>query len=109
MIDKRLLRLKRKLRIRSKITGTQKRPRMAVYRSNKAFMIQLIDDGKQETLLSLSMRGKTIEKAKALGIEVAKKAVKKGITNVVFDRGGYRYHGSIKAVADGAREGGLKI
>jgi len=103
------LRQKRKARVRAKVTGTQKRPRLSVFRSNTAISAQIIDDIKGVTLLAQRMRGKTKVTGKALGLKVAKLALAKGIKTVVFDRSGYRFHGAVKEVADGAREGGLKI
>lgn len=108
---------KRKTRTRSKITGTAKKPRMSVYRSNMHMYVQFIDDVSRKTLLGFSDQqgeGKDakmpkIEKAKALGIFAAHKAKEQKITTVVFDRGSYAFHGRVKAVADGAREGGLEF
>lgn len=99
-------------RIRSKIHGTAAAPRLAVFRSTKHMYAQLIDDAKAVTLYASfdgAYRGKhtKTERAKKVGEEIAKKAKEAGITKVVFDRGGFPYHGRIKAVADGAREGGL--
>ncbi len=112
-ITKTQKRLRRHSRIRSKVSGTADLPRFAVYRSNRFIYAQLIDDEKAVTLLSLDSRkvkGNTpMEKAKNLGIELAKKAVDSGIKKVVFDRGGFIFMGSIKELADGAREGGLKF
>lgn len=104
-----LLRQKRKARIRAKITGTADRPRLSVFRSNTAVLVQIIDDTKGVTLLAKRMSGKTKVTGKALGAEVAKLALAKGIKTVVFDRSGYRFHGTVKELADSAREGGLKI
>ena len=105
---------RRKIRykIRKKIIGTTERPRLAVYRSNKGIYAQLIDDSVGHTLVSVSSRkvgasGNKTEVAKAVGKEIAQKAKAAGIENVVFDRGGYLYHGRVKALADGARESGL--
>jgi large subunit ribosomal protein L18 len=98
---------KRHIRIRAKIAGTADRPRMAVYRSNKGIFVQLIDDTARKTILGVRSNKKNIEAGRALGLEIAQKAKEKQITTVVFDRGGYMYHGSIKALADAAREGGL--
>lgn len=103
------LRQKRKARIRAKITGTAARPRLSVFRSNTAVLVQIIDDTKGVTLLAKRMEGKNKATGKALGLEVAKLAAAKGIKTVVFDRSGYRFHGTVKEVATGAREGGLKI
>jgi large subunit ribosomal protein L18 len=115
--NKQVIRAKRKKRIRSKIEGSAERPRLTVFRSNKQIYAQLVDDVKGHTLVSASTldeelkskTGSTIEGAKSLGIMVAKRALAKKISEVVFDRSGYIYHGRIKAVADAAREGGLKF
>ena len=105
---------KKHKRIRTKVSGTAKVPRLSVYRSNKSLFVQLIDDKKSNTLTSVSNKEvktgkKKIETAKELGKLIAKKAQEKGIESIVFDRGGYKYHGRVKAVADGAREAGLKF
>jgi large subunit ribosomal protein L18 len=102
-------------RIRKKIAGTAERPRLSVFRSNTSIYAQLIDDESGHTLLSMSSRelkdvkGKKVDLSKAVGTEIAKQAVDKGISAIVFDRGGYLYHGRVKALAEGAREGGLKF
>jgi large subunit ribosomal protein L18 len=100
-------------RLRSKISGTNARPRLAVSRSNTAIYAQLIDDVAGKTLGAADSRkekvGTGVEKAKAVGVAIAIKAKAAGITEVVFDRGGNRYQGSIAALADAAREGGLKF
>ncbi|MDD3383507.1 MAG: 50S ribosomal protein L18 [Bacilli bacterium] len=107
------LRLKRHLRIRSKLSGTVECPRLSVYRSNSHIHVQLIDDVKGETLASASTlkmklkNGSNVEAAKLIGAEIAKLAKEKNIAKVVFDRSGYLYHGRIKALADAARAGGL--
>lgn len=109
--------IKRKKRVRAKLSGSSKRPRLSVFRSNKAIYAQFIDDAKSVTLFSLSdkalkkkAKGKTkTEKAYMVGEEIAKKAKAKGIRSVVFDRSAYKYHGRVKAVAEGARKGGLKF
>jgi large subunit ribosomal protein L18 len=107
---------KRRLAIRNKIFGTAETPRLSVFRSNKYIYAQLIDDGSAKTLVDFSSqklsstKGKTkIEQAFEVGKEIAKRALEKKIKSVVFDRGGYRYHGRVKALAEGAREGGLKL
>jgi len=107
---------KRKTRVRIKIKGTAKKPRLSVFRSNKRIYAQLIDDGARKTLLAASekeIKSKTkqvkTEKAKLVGEVLAKKALKKKIKQVVFDRGSYRYRGRVKALAEGARKGGLKF
>ncbi len=89
--------------------GTADRPRMSVFRSNTGLYVQLINDDKRVTLVSSSVAGKTIAAAKQVGTAIAQKAKQRKVTSVVFDRGGYRYHGAIRAIADAAREGGLKI
>lgn len=103
--------------IRKKIQGTPERPRLAIFRSNKEIYAQVIDDVNGVTLLGASSLIKDIksadgnksDKGKLVGMEIAKRAKEKGIEAVVFDRGGYKYHGRIKALAEGAREGGLKF
>jgi len=102
-------------RIRKKIYGSSARPRLAVYKSNKEIYCQLIDDIKSVTLAAASSRESGVsganktETAKAVGKVLADKAKGAGIENVVFDRGGFIFHGRVKALADGAREGGLKF
>ncbi|MFH0906728.1 MAG: 50S ribosomal protein L18 [bacterium] len=102
-------------RIRAKVIGTKDCPRVSVFRSNKYTYVQLIDDVKGNTLLSVSsadIKKKELKKlqiAKEIGILVAKQAIEKEIKKVVFDRGGYKYHGRIKAVAEGARQEGLEF
>ena len=102
---------RRKARIRAKIHGTAERPRLAVFKSHKYIYAQVIDDDKGATLVASDSRksqGKTpVERAKELGVEIAKKAKAAKIGKIVFDRGGYLYAGKIKMVADAAREGGL--
>ena len=106
-------RQRRKLKIRKKIFGTKTRPRLCVFRSLKNIYAQIIDDVSGTTLVSAkskSNQGKNnLEIAKAVGEEIAKKALAKKITTVHFDRAGYAYHGSVKALAEGAREAGLKF
>ncbi len=113
-------RLKRQNRIRSQVRGVAECPRLAVFRSNKHLSLQLIDDIASKTILAVTdahvgkiktdkEKSAGIAKAFALGELVAKKAKEAGITKVVFDRGGYLYHGKVKAVADGARAGGLEF
>jgi large subunit ribosomal protein L18 len=116
VVNKESRRLKIRKRIRAKVSGTAQRPRLSVYRSNSEIYVQLIDDLNGVTLLASSTKDKTFtrsgnksEQSKAVGTAVAKLAIEKGITDVVFDRGGYLYHGRIKALAEGAREGGLKF
>ena len=115
-IDSNKARLKRHRRVRAKISGTAQRPRLSVYRSTKHIYAQLIDDVAGVTLASASSQDKGFEGnggnkdgARKVGETIAKAAAEKGITEVVFDRGGYVYHGRIKELAEGAREGGLKF
>ena len=104
---------RRKTRIRAKIFGTPERPRLAIFKSHKYIYAQIIDDTKGHTLVSADSRsvksGKPVERAKTVGVEIAKKALVAKIKEVVFDRGGFLYAGKIKVVADAAREGGLKF
>jgi len=106
-------RIRRHKRIRAKVKGTTERPRLAIFRSNKAIYAQIIDDLKGETLVSItsfSVKGKNpLEGAKEAGKEIAKLAKDKNIKAVVSDRGGYIYTGKVRAVAEGAREGGLEF
>jgi len=116
MLEKQEKRQKRHKKIRAKVFGTHSKPRLSVFRSAKHIYVQLVDDEKRKTLLSASdlkikkskSKGKTTG-AFSLGKLIAEKALEKKIEKVVFDRGGYKYHGRIKAVAEGAREGGLKF
>lgn len=106
-------RIKIKYRVRSKISGTAERPRLSVFRSNKQIYAQVINDVTGTTLVAASSLGMETmpkkEQAHKVGQAVAKKAIEAGISSVVFDRNGYLYHGRVKEVADGAREGGLKF
>ena len=101
------------MRISAKVSGTTERPRLVAFRSLNKNYLQLIDDTTGKVLLSASdmkiKEGKKADRAKKVGAELAKKAAEKGITTCVFDRNGYKYHGRVKAMADGAREGGLKF
>ena len=115
-IDKNEARLRRHRRVRGKISGTAARPRLDVFRSAKHIYAQLIDDEAGVTLAAASTLDKdfngyggNIDAATEVGKNIAKKALAKGIEEVVFDRGGFVYHGRVKAVAEGAREGGLKL
>ena len=114
--DKNQARLRRHRRVRGKISGTAGRPRMNVFRFRSNIYAQIIDDVKGVTLVSASsvekdfgMYGGNKEAAKKVGEIIAKRALEKGIENVVFDRGGYIFHGRVKELAEGAREGGLKF
>ena len=111
------LRKRRHLRVRKKVAGTAERPRLAIYRSLKHIYAQLVDDDRGVTLLGVSDTSEGIQiegagkvsRAKAVGKLLASRAKAAGMGRVVFDRAGYRYHGRVKAVADGAREGGLEF
>lgn len=114
--DSNKARIKRHMRIRNKISGTPERPRLNVFRSGKHIYAQIIDDINGVTLVSASTMDKDFdgyggnkEAAKKIGKTIAERAAQKNITEVVFDRGGYVYHGRIKELAEGAREGGLKF
>lgn len=117
--DKNKARLKRHLRVRKKIEGTTERPRLNVFRSSKHIYAQLIDDVKGVTVASASTmdkelredikNGGNVESARKVGELIAKRAKEQGFNNVVFDRGGYLYHGRIQALADAAREAGLEF
>ena len=117
MVTKTIRRQKIKYRIRRKISGTAQRPRLSVFRSNNDIYVQLIDDDNSKTLASASSKDKDIvaqkgtksEKSKLVGAAIARKAGELGLKDVIFDRGGYLYHGRVKAVADGARDGGLNF
>jgi large subunit ribosomal protein L18 len=107
--EKRDFRIRRHKRVRKKVTGTAERPRMAVFRSNKRIEVQFIDDDARITLAGVSSAGKNAEAAKALGTKAAEAAKAKGIEAVVFDRGGFAFGSNLKALADSAREAGLKL
>lgn len=114
--DKNQVRKKRHVRVRTKISGTAERPRLNVFRSNKHIYAQLIDDVAGVTLVSASSQengfegaGNNVEAAAKIGETIAKRAAEKNITAVVFDRGGYLYHGRVKALAEAARENGLEF
>jgi large subunit ribosomal protein L18 len=123
VIDKTESRKKRHRALRKRISGSPERPRLAVFRSARHIYAQVIDDLSRKTLLSVSdkpskaeaaagngdAKGKKKDRAKLVGAAVAKKCLEKGIDKVVFDRAGYKYHGRISALADGAREAGLKF
>ena len=114
--DRKMERTRRHIRVRRKISGTADRPRLCIYRSNTNLYVQIIDDVVGNTLVSASTLDKEVktkhankEAAKELGTLIAKKAADKKIETVVFDRGGYIYHGVVKEVAEAAREGGLQF
>ena len=117
MNTKAIRRQKIKFRVRSKISGTTQKPRLSVFRSNSEIYAQLIDDETGKTLAAASSKEKDIvaqkvtkvEKSKLVGAAIARKATELGLLDVTFDRSGYLYHGRVKAVAEGAREGGLKF
>ena len=110
-------RLRIKKRIRKVVSGTESRPRLSVFRSNKEIYAQIVDDVNGKTIIAASSRDKDISSSKGtkteiaalVGKSVAEKALKAGIDSISFDRGGYQYHGRVKSLADGAREGGLKF
>lgn len=115
-IDRKLTRERRHIRVRRKISGTSECPRLCVYRSNKNLFVQIVDDVKQTTLVSASTLDKEVktkhankEAAKEVGALIAKRALEKNIKNVVYDRGGYVYHGVVKELAESAREAGLEF
>lgn len=116
-MNKVIKRQKIRYRIRKKISGTSQKPRLAVFRSNTEVYVQLIDDVTGTTLAAASSKDKEIaaqkvtrvEKSKLVGQAIARKATELGLTTVVFDRGGNLYHGRVKSIADGAREGGLQF
>lgn len=111
VLQKLHLRLRRKIRIRAKVTGTAERPRLSVHRSLRGMYVQLVDDDAGKTIVAASLKevkGKpTVEGAGKLGKLIAEKAKKAKIESIVFDRSGYKYHGRVKALAEAAREGGL--
>jgi large subunit ribosomal protein L18 len=108
-------RLRRRRRVRAKVRGTAERPRLSVFRSNRGVFAQLIDDEAGKTLAAVTWTEGDLkslapmEQAKKAGELIAKRAGEAGVSTAVFDRGGYRYHGRVKALAEGAREGGLKF
>ena len=115
-LSTRQARQRRQRRIRGKVSGSSERPRLAIFRSNKGIFAQLVDDQSGRTIagaswlgVEKSFKGTKTEQAAEVGKLVAEAAKKAGIESVVFDRGGYLYHGRVKALADGAREGGLKF
>ena len=114
--DRKMERTRRHIRVRRKISGTSERPRLCVYRSNSNLYVQIIDDVAQKTLVQASTLDKEVktkhsnkEAAKEVGALIAKRALDKKIDTVVFDRGGYIYHGVVKELAEAAREGGLEF
>jgi large subunit ribosomal protein L18 len=115
VITKPTARLKRRRRVRAKVTGTAERPRVSIFRSNRGIHAQLVDDVAGRTLAAVTwtegeLRGlKPMEQAGKAGELLAQRAKSAGVESAVFDRGGYQYHGKVKAFADGVREGGLKV
>jgi len=114
--DRQAARVRRHLRVRKKVSGTPAKPRLAIFRSEKNIYAQIIDDVNAVTLVAASSLDKDFEgvgsnkeAAKAVGEAIAKKAIEKGITEVVFDRGGFVYHGRVQSLAEGAREAGLEF
>ena len=112
-MDKRAARVRRHARVRRKVVGTAERPRLAVFRSNRHIYVQLVDDQSARTLAAASDReltdGDKSARAKSVGKAIAERAKAAGVERAVFDRGGRLYHGRVRALAEGAREGGLKI
>ncbi|MEK7595917.1 MAG: 50S ribosomal protein L18 [Patescibacteria group bacterium] len=106
---------KRRIRVRSRIVGSASKPRLTVFRSNKFMYAQIVDDAAGKTLFTVNEKelgkvgGTKVERAHALGTKLAQKAIEKGIKLVVFDRGSYKYHGRVKSLAEGARQGGLNF
>ncbi len=115
VLTKQQRRLRRRRRVRAKVSGTPERPRLSVYRSNRGVFAQLIDDRQGHTVAAVNWtepelrKLKRGEQAKRAGELLAERAKKAGVETCVFDRGGYQYHGRVKALAEGAREGGLKL
>jgi large subunit ribosomal protein L18 len=115
VVTKQQQRLRRRRRVRAKVRGTAERPRLSVYRSNRGIFAQLVDDTAGRTLAAVNwtesdLRGMArMEQAKRAGEVLAQRASEAGVTSCVFDRGGYRYHGRVRALAEGAREGGLRF
>ena len=113
VLTKRQRRLRRRRRVRARVTGTAERPRLSVYRSNRGVFAQLIDDGRGNTIAAVNWiepelrKLSAAEQAKRAGELLAERAKAAGVESCVFDRGGYQYHGRVKALAEGAREGGL--
>jgi large subunit ribosomal protein L18 len=113
VVTNRQRRLRRRRRVRARVTGTTQRPRLSVYRSNRGVFAQLIDDGKGHTVAAVNWiepelrKLKASDQAKRAGELLAERAKAAGVETCVFDRGGYQYHGRVKALAEGAREGGL--
>ena len=113
-VTARQLRERRRRRVRGKVAGTAERPRLAVFRSNRGIFAQIVDDATGKTLagaswVTVKTAGNKTDQAREVGKALAAAATKAGVEAVVFDRGGYLYHGRVKALADGAREGGLKF
>ncbi len=113
-LNKKQARIRRHHRVRNKVSGTAERPRLSVFKSNTAIYVQVIDDSNSKTLASsstktLKLSNSNIENATKVGKDIAKKLKKLKVTELVFDRGGYIYHGKVKAVADAVREEGIKI
>jgi len=115
VLSKRQQRLRRRRRVRARIVGSAERPRLSVYRSNRGVFAQLVDDGAGHTLAAVNWTEAELrrlsagEQAKRAGELLAERAKAAGIESCVFDRGGYKFHGRVKALAEGAREGGLKF
>ena len=108
-LTKKQMRVRRHLRVRNKVRGSSERPRMSIFKSNSKIEVQFIDDDKNITLLGISSSTKNLEAAKNIGAKAAELALSKGINEVVFDRGGFSFGQNLKALADSAREAGLKF
>jgi large subunit ribosomal protein L18 len=115
VLTKQQRRLRRRRRVRAKVTGTAERPRLSVYRSNRGVFAQLVDDGDGRTIAAVNWtepdlrKLQAMEQAKKAGELLAERAKGAGVETCVFDRGGYQFHGRVRALAEGAREGGLKF
>ena len=108
-LTKKQMRVRRHLRVRNKVRGSSERPRMSIFKSNSKIEVQFVDDDKNITLLGISSSAKNLEAAKNNGAKAAELALSKGINEVVFDRGGFSFGQNLKALADSAREAGLKF
>lgn len=108
-LTKKQMRVRRHLRVRNKVRGSSDRPRMSIFKSNSKIEVQFVDDDKNKTLLGISSSSKNLEASKNIGTKAAELALSKGITEVVFDRGGFSFGQNLKALADSAREAGLKF
>jgi large subunit ribosomal protein L18 len=108
-LTKKQMRVRRHLRVRNKVRGSSERPRMSIFKSNSKIEVQFVDDDKNITLLGISSSAKNLEAARNIGAKAAELALSKGINEVIFDRGGFSFGQNLKALADSAREAGLKF